>query len=500
MSTSVVDILQTAIPGEEILLAQQPRAWKKLPEQPWKYWRAGTYQFAVYVIAGNHISRTTLEAVDVASALGLMPVFLAPTSEALSQTAPHFGQKTFAVACEIAGKGALIRFPGGVHSTIGPQTTPPSRVPFELLDDLVAIPDCPEYLRRCLQKLLTTFRQQEDTWSDDNEHAALSDCAITLLRRLGFRSPSFRPQEALRKLESAGWGGRRDHFFHSFQNYFLGLYAVMRLSQYFNAYQTLARLHFNIDPFQVWFLTALWHDVGYGIEKLDSVFEEMLGDIGTGADLSSHARTEFLRAPIVQEGLRAISSLLARLLKFGNATTAWLPPSPRSRRSALEKQVEDALEANVANGSHGAASSLQLYAKYMPAIRRMGPANQQLMEQTVLVACCSAPFHDYHFRDCVREKCGNCEIPTEAMPFAGLLAFVDSIQDDRRDLRGLQHELRFLERLLVEEPARVSAQVNRGAVPITSLLWKLVEAKHVLTSLQQRTDHLFFQYPDWMVA
>ena len=91
--------------------------------------------------------------------------------------------------------------------------------------------------------------------------------------------------------------------------------------------------------------------------------------------------------------------------------------------------------------------------------------NQQVVEQTVLLACCSAPFHDFHFRDCVRDTCGQCDIPTEVMPFAGLLAFVDSIQDDRRDLRGLRNELCFLEKLLIRDPALISADVNRNASP-----------------------------------
>ena len=100
---------------------------------------------------------------------------------------------------------------------------------------------------------------------------------------MGFRTPTFGAQEALRRLEGAGWGGRRDHFFHSFQNYFFGLLAVLTLPTYFNAYQTLARLHFAVDPFHAWLLTALWHDVGYGIEKIDTVFEDVLGEAGAAS-------------------------------------------------------------------------------------------------------------------------------------------------------------------------------------------------------------------------
>ena len=84
------------------------------------------------------------------------------------------------------------------------------------------------------------------------------------------------------------------------------------------------------------------------------------------------------------------------------------------------------------------------------------------------------------------------------MPFAALLAFVDSIQDDRRDLESVKEEVRFLERILVLEPATVTAEVNVHALPTQSLLWKAVEARDVLAHLSQDPASLYFKYPDWM--
>jgi hypothetical protein len=84
------------------------------------------------------------------------------------------------------------------------------------------------------------------------------------------------------------------------------------------------------------------------------------------------------------------------------------------------------------------------------------------------------------------------------MPFAALLAFVDSIQDDRRDLEGLKEEVRFLERILVKKPATVTAKVNMRSLPPQSLLWKAVEARDVLAHLSQDPASLYFKYPDWV--
>jgi len=86
------------------------------------------------------------------------------------------------------------------------------------------------------------------------------------------------------------------------------------------------------------------------------------------------------------------------------------------------------------------------------------------------------------------------------MPYASLLAFVDSIQDDRRDPMGVYEEMSFLRRLSVSAPAVVSAEVDTAALQPEAILPKLVEARDVLASLEQSPDTLFFQYPHWMIA
>jgi hypothetical protein len=85
------------------------------------------------------------------------------------------------------------------------------------------------------------------------------------------------------------------------------------------------------------------------------------------------------------------------------------------------------------------------------------------------------------------------------MPFAALISFIDSIQDDRRDLECVSEEIRFLEHILVERPATVQAIVNKDALKIESLLWKVVEVKDVLAHLNQSPESLFFKYPAWMI-
>lgn len=493
------NLIGTALPGKEISHTQRRAPWRDLAEQPWKRWRTPSGDWAVYLLVGNRLSETAIASIKMARTSGLGAVLVAPDNDALKGVAPHFVSTPCHVVCEIAGKGCLIS-PLAHRSGRSVKHRPSStRIPLTLLREL-ANENAPLYLKRALSALARRYdrliRSRKAT--DDAEHQLLEQYAVSILRHMGFRSGDIDALSMIRRIESGRWGGRRDHFFHSFQNYFFGLFAVLKLPIYFNAYRTIAKLHWSVDPFDIWFLTALWHDVGYGIERSGNVIEDIAGEV-FDEDPGDFTRAQFLKASIVKEALRDISCLMGRLLEPQRAQTGWMPPPAGRRRTTQERNIEAAFMANVVNKSHGAASSLRLYSDYMPRIRRMGAEAQLLPKQAVLLACCSAPFHDWHFRNCVRERCGTCEIGTDSLPFAGLLAFVDSIQDDRRDLEGLRDELNFLERLLITPPANVSAKVNRDAIPDSSLLWKIVEARDVAASLRQRNGNLSFQYPDWLV-
>jgi hypothetical protein len=52
----------------------------------------------------------------------------------------------------------------------------------------------------------------------------------------------------------------------------------------------------------------------------------------------------------------------------------------------------------------------------------------------------------------------------------------------------------------VSNPAIVSAEVDTAALRPEAILPKLVEARDVLAALEQGSDTLFFQYPQWMIG
>ena len=121
-------------------------------------------------------------------------------------------------------------------------------------------------------------------------------------------------------------------------------------------------------------------------------------------------------------------------------------------------------------------------------------------QQTVLLAAASMPFHDWKFRQAIRLELGSCRIPIHTLPFAALLAFVDSIQDDRRDLAGLFDTPVVLKSLTCGQDGSITANVDLAALDSQSIFEKIIEGRDVYDSLVHREGGMRFVYPAWIVA
>ena len=85
------------------------------------------------------------------------------------------------------------------------------------------------------------------------------------------------------------------------------------------------------------------------------------------------------------------------------------------------------------------------------------------------------------------------------MPFASILAFIDSIQEDSRDISKLDAKIRFLEKLIIERPRSVRAKVNLKALNDEDILWKLIESRDVHSTLLESAKSITLNYPSWMI-
>lgn len=495
MTLSHEEILRSAVPGSDVpQLIKLP----SLQERPWKWWQGAGDRWAVYPVSGSRLGDSVVESVKLLRRTKIHPLLVIRTNEELAATASRYHEIACHIACPIAGEGSLIP-PMELHDRAGRGVTQSTRIPVDLLEELAGSTSLPKDIRTPIKALLRTYKAFPPAGpGDEIEHAALLEFMKRLLCRMGFRTTGNNAPELICKLEKAGWGGDRDHFFHSFQNLFFGLFALESLPDEFTRFRTRAKLEWAISPFFTWCLAALWHDVGYGVAQLEEVHESLLGpDIAEAT--AETGRIAFLKTPTAKQGMIGICTLLARLLAPEKAKTGWMTPKKWPTRSPKVQAVRNAFENSVMDRGHGAPSALHLYVDFMPAVFRLAQDKQDMLTQIVLMASASLPLHDNNFRDHLRTFYGDFSIQSAVLPFAALLSYVDSIQDDRRDLGGIKGEVNFLRKILVEPPATVKADVDKLSLSTESMLWKAVEARDVFAHLLQDPAGLYFKYPEWMV-
>lgn len=497
----ILEAIGEHIGGTEIVYGPvHTRLRKKVPAA-WRLWDDAEQKWAIFVLAGNTLSEVDAKSIRQARPNKLRLLLIVQKYEELAALAPIYREVTPYVMYPIAGKMTLIpppAFPGNPPIPV----TSLSRVPIELLDSAGKLQGLPSPLKTTVQNLARTYADmvKANKCTDETEEKALLSFARAVLTQMGLDPSHIKSTAMIRTLERDQLGARRDHFYHSFQNYFLGLAAIAELRGEFLSFRALAKVNWDIEPADVWFLTALWHDVGYAAQKFDNVFNAAFGeDDEENQGIKVEAIHRLLDRPAAQKGMRAMASLMSRLLKPQNAKSGWLEPSSNAKLGEHADGLKRAIHQNILK-SHGALSAIRLYCDYTDDIDNMEPDRQALLKQTVLLACCSMPFHDFWFRSNVRDECEHCCLPVEALPFAALLAFVDSIQDDRRNLEAVREAVLILEKLLITPPNRVGAEINIEALDGQQLLDKIIEGRDVLAALDQPQNALQFKYPAWIGA
>ena len=137
---------------------------------------------------------------------------------------------------------------------------------------------------------------------------------------------------------------------------------------------------------------------------------------------------------------------------------------------------------------HGVASCMRMLAHFFRTPPPSPASLRQFLTRHIFLSGLSIPFHDWRVRECVSKE-GITHIPTSRFPFASLLAFIDSIQEDRR---GKSQDPDVLTGISVNG-CTVTAEMNLGVLPVEALREKKREASHVKAFLHE--DGLRFEYP-----
>jgi len=246
--------------------------------------------------------------------------------------------------------------------------------------------------------------------------------------------------EILRQFEMSGPTRARDHFFHTFNNLFLGFHVLGRL---FSGKKEIAEVdrfiqddsgEARLNPWEVlWFLTCMFHDPAYMAENFWASFRFNFG-IGAGVGNDAEIPEQ------VKEQIRDLwDSQFAGPRRdlhdlYNRTVRKWVPPTIMKKGADL---FDEALKKAYFDGrvaSHSLNSGLRLISscrtQKVPRARKFSP-------ETALTACVIAAlcmmFHDPRCRGALKHS-GIPPIAFESLPYACVLMFVDCLQDDRRDI------------------------------------------------------------------
>jgi hypothetical protein len=315
-------------------------------------------------------------------------------------------------------------------------------VPKWLYEQLAASADFSSGLQKLLKRFATNYGRatQNNSIANDREAQLVLRFAKSFA---GLDRRFFLPVEwleTLRQFEMSGATHARDHFFHTFNNLFLGFHILGKLFSGRKIISEVDRFIQNdaavpkVNPWEIlWFLTCLFHDPGYTAEKVWANFRFAFGvvpDAGVDDEIPEQMKKQIRNQWDSQyaKPRRDLHNL------YNRAVRKWSPPTmPQKSADVFDEAIQKAYF-DGRQASHSLISGLKLIngcrTQNVPRTQTFNPA-------TALTACVIAAlsmmFHDPKCRSAL-QAAGIPPIAFESLPYASVLMFVDSLQDDRRDI------------------------------------------------------------------
>ncbi len=242
------------------------------------------------------------------------------------------------------------------------------------------------------------------------------------------------------------WYDIRDHYFHSFHVFLLGLLILNRYKDIFVEFykNTFPRYkHLRLEF--VWLLTSIFHDVGYPITKIDVLKEDIFG---IPTVLSEKELSNVWDDPIYKENLKQLVSLFKFSFSTKKHKIDWHPEVFGTEDTSIEQIFRE-----LYYESHGVAGCFRFLVDIFAEGRREEDiARKIFLINHIYPAAVSIALHDIGFREKLR-GIGFKKVKLSRFPFAVLLIYLDSLQEDRRD--------KFLS---VEVPDLIEGLVYNGKV------------------------------------
>lgn len=280
-------------------------------------------------------------------------------------------------------------------------------------------------------------------------------------------------RDAERTMEAAGHYSR-DHYYHAVNTLLLGFYAFEKIPAKFD---TLVK-SYSSDMLAdlAWTITALYHDTGYPGAKTDDFVRD--ANIDGVCPEYSPGREYRIQALKSIKVLRAIDSLSALFDYAAHGETGGWRVDGYPRENGTPEFAKSLAEAYV-EGYHGALSALKLAATVDSRIKTFrADSDREFIYRHILIASLSILFHDSKVRECFRRH-DICNIAVKNFPLAGLLTYMDVIQDDRRDISGNISRPDIFQDIVVDNGTALRAVLSRGNLTddmVRRLLRELNEA------------------------
>lgn len=378
-------------------------------------------------------------------------------------------------------------------------TNAPCRIPPALVNQLAELTLLPSF-----SGAITKFAEnhsdylQKGLLNDQTEKNLLKDTVADIINSDNRLVTTFELLDLLWAFERLRSGGR-DHFFHTFHNFFLGLVVI-------DGARDLLELHSRecfphgeeISPEYTWLLTALYHDAGNAVSRRH---EFLFGIEETIGDQESAELAQIWDTPEFRRHREQLVSIFNHLQQE-EISESWVP---EVFGSANSDPFDNALKAGfLVPRGHSVASSLQLLTRFRKIAATLDQKHKNYLARHVYMAALSMIFHDWRVRGEIR-KLGVPSIRSSRFPYACLLMFIDSIQDDRREQTIPDAPMDILEGLEIDGKtirARIDLKTLGENVDREEVINYLGDKQIECRSIQEfiEPDGFEFEYPDEFVG
>lgn len=394
-----------------------------VPWEPTYLWRVGNTIWAIELSRGDRIPEATIKSMVALKALdpNVQAAFFVPEAGPVEHLRPTCHANGIAIIAKATDSYEVFE---GERAAQQPSVT---RIPDWIIQRVKQAHHLESNFCSAIKSFCRRYQKSVQSGaSDEDQERLLHNAFASLLKTNEQFSAEYTPLKLLQFFEQNNpRQTARDHYFHTFNNFLLGCIVLDECHGAFEEFRAVSLHGDDCSHEYVWLLTVLFHDVGYPIQKRDETLEIIYGVSGVGTELAIAERKQAWETPEYRISRSQLASLYDYFTQ-SQIKSGWSADPFGLQDHKLDK----ALERSFLEKGHGAASCMRMLVGFF----RGGPdsaRHRQFLVRHIFLAGLSIPFHDWPVRSFLREV-GINKLRTSRFPFAALLMFVDSIQEDRR--------------------------------------------------------------------